>query len=228
MKIRLSELRRLIREALTDEELALYVWRYPSYIKVVLYSPSELLGLDWSNRFEIPKSVLRGSAGFGQTDKPCRRAWQVSSIAGIGFGKLLYGLGYALVPSGRLMPDRDFSSKRAKDAWTRSAGKMKGLPLDDVENPKTPEKEDDCKVQVPTDKGGPDPVLDVAYEGPQVDPGPMERVHEKTIEKLMGVLNSVSNKRFDYEQTKEKLEDMLRSSSAKFFTSEFEKYYKER
>ena len=156
------------------------------------------------------------------------RSWEVSSIAGVGYGKLLYGIGYYLSPRGRLMPDRVYSSKRARDAWTRSVPKMKGLPLDDVNDPQTPEKEDDCDVQVPTKKGGPDPVLDKAYEGPPVDPGPMQRVHEKTVEELMYILNDVSDKYWDHEQVEKMLGDMFRKASAKFFSSEFEKYYKEK
>ena len=227
MKIRLGELRRLIREALEGEELALYIWRYPSHVKVVLYSPSELLGLDWENTFEIPKSVVKGYAAFRQTDNPCNDAWEVSSIAGIGFGKLLYGLGYALVPGGRLMPDRHFSSRRAKDAWTKSAGKMKGLPLDDVNSPKTKDPNDDCEVQVPTGKGGPDPVLDVAYEGPKVDPSPMVRVHEETIDKLTKIYNDLGDE-MTREEVETLLDEMLRKISTKYFTSEFEKYFREK
>jgi hypothetical protein len=228
MKIRISELRQLIREALEGEELALYIWRHPSYVKLVLYSPAELLALDWEDRFELPSEILKGYASFNQTDNPCNDAWQVSSIAGIGYGKLLYGLGYSLVPSGRLMPDRHFSSKRAVNAWTKSSGKMKGYPLDDVENPKTSKKEDDCEVQVSTSKGGPDPVLDVAYEGPKVDPTSMMSLHRKTVQELMYVLNDISDELMGPEEVENVLGDMLRKASTKYFTSEFGKYYKEK
>ena len=102
MKIRLGDLRRLIREALGGEDLAVYMWNSSymtrvgsssSSVKLVLYSPSELLGLDWENTFEIPKDVLKGYAAFGQPENPCHGAWEVSSIAGVGYGKLLYGIG---------------------------------------------------------------------------------------------------------------------------------------
>jgi hypothetical protein len=234
MKIRLGELRRLIREALGGEELALYEW-YPKagFIKVALYSPAELLALDWNDRQELPKDILKGYAAFHKPDEPCNDAWEVTSIAGIGYGKLLYGLGYSLVPSGRLMPDRMYSSKRAKGAWGKQVGKLNGLPLDDIHAPKdkqlTPDDpSDDCFLQVPMKKGGPDPVLDVAYEGGGVNPEPMRATHYRTLEKLAKILNDLDGGRRSAEEVEDVLGGMLKSVSTGFFTSEFEKYYKER
>ena len=236
MKIRLGDLRRLIREALGGEDLAVYMWNStyktrvgsssPS-VKLVLYSPSELLGLDWGNTLEIPNYVLKGYAAFGQPENPCNGAWEVYSIAGVGYGKLLYGIGYYLSPLGRLMPDRHFTSSIAKRAWAKSAPKMNGFTLDDVENPKTPEKKDDCEVRVPTEKGGPDPVLDKAYEGPPVDPGPMVDRHEETVDKLTKIFNDLGDN-LSRQDVEKMLGDMFRKASTKFFMSEFEKYYMEK
>lgn len=234
MKIRLGDLRRLIREALEGEDLALYVWKLSAgFIKIALYSPAELLALDWRNRWELPKEILKGYAAFHEPDQPCNDAWEVTSIAGVGYGKLLYGLGYSLVPTGRLMPDRMYSSKRAKDAWGKQVGKLQSYPLDDFYAPKekqlTPDDpSDDCDLQVPMKKGGPDPVLDAAYEGGGVDPTPMILVHEKTVRELMRVLNDLGGKYANPEDVDKMLGDMLRKTSTKYFTSEFEKYYKER
>jgi hypothetical protein len=229
MKIRLGDLRQIIREAWGSEQLALYTWKNsPSSVKVLLYSPAELLSLDWSERHELPKDVVKGYASFHEPDEPCNGAWEVSGMAGIGLGKTLYGLGYYLTPKGRLMPDRVFSSKRARDAWTKSSGKMLGFPLDDIAAPKTPDPNDDCSVQVSTMKGGPDPVLDVAYEGPPVDPSPMMKVHDNTVTELMQILNGLGAMYADPEEVDEMLGKMLKSVSTKYFTSEFQKYYKER
>lgn len=228
MRIRLGDLRKIIRESLGSEELALYKWEYPSRIGVLLYSPSELLSLDWNDRYELPKEIVKGYAKFNASDKPCNGAWEVSSIAGIGYGATLYGLGYALVPGGRLMPDRSFSSKRARDAWTKSLGKLKGFPLDDAKDPQTADPNDDCPVQVPVKNGGPDPVLDAAYEGPAVDPGPMLQAHEATVEKLMKILNDLGGEYTDPAEVDDVLGQMFRDISTKYFTSEFGKYYKER
>ena len=206
-------------------ELALYTWNNtPSNVKVLLYSPSELLSLDWSERYELPKEIVKGYASFRQPDEPCNGAWEVSSIAGIGLGKTLYGLGYYMAPNGRLMPDRSFSSKRAKNAWAKSSGKMQGFPLDDIKDPRTDDPNDDCELQVPTKQGGPKPVLDVAYEGPPVDPGPMMKAHDKTVAKLMKILNGLGAVYVDPVDVDEMLGGMLKSVSTKYFTSEFRKY----
>lgn len=229
MKMQLGDLRKLIRDAIGGDTLALYTWKNsPSSVKVLLYSPAELLSLDWSERHELPKDVVKGYASFHEPDEPCNGAWEVSAIAGIGYGKILYGLGYYLTPNRRLMPDRAFSSKRAKDAWAKSSGKMRGFPLDDVNDPRTDDPNDDCSMQVPTAKGGPDPVLDVAYEGPPVDPGPMMKAHSDAVVKLMKILNRIGAMYTDPRDVDEMLGDMLRSVSTKYFTSEFQKYYKER
>jgi len=228
MKIRMGELRRLIREAFGGERLALYVWRFSSYIKVVLYSPADLLALDWSERSELPTEVLRGYASFHETDDPCNGAWEVSSIAGIGYGKILYGLGYALVPGGRLMPDREYSSKRAQGAWRKSTGKLRGFPLDDVEDPQTEDPNDDCAVRLSVKKGGPDPVLDVAYEGPRVDPGPMQQVHQETLEELMEILNAAGGDYGNVREVGKVLGYMLEDASGEYFQVEFKKYSRER
>jgi len=208
-----------------------------------LYSPSELLSLNWSNRYELPMDIIKGYATFHKPDEPCNGAWEVSSIAGIGHGATLYGLGYSLTPNGRLMPDRMFSSKRAKAAWSRaiSSEKLNRFPLDDVEEHKegepidprhepnhTDDLRDDCQLQVPTAKGGPDPVLDFAYKGPPVDPDPMMRVHDATVKKLMEILNDPEAKYTDPEEVDKMLGGMLKRVSTKYSTSEFQKYYKER
>jgi len=226
MKIRMGELRKLIREAVGGERLALYTRRRSSSIKVVLYSPADLLALDWGKKFKLPTEVLRGFASFHKAEDPCNGAWEVEAIAGIGYGKILYGLGYALVPGGRLMPDRNFTSKRAKGAWMKSLGKVRGFPLDDVNDPQTKDPNDDCTVRVPVKKGGPDPVLDMAYEGPAVDPGPMQQVHRETVEELMRILND-GGESMNLDEVAGVLNDMLLKAGLKYFQTEFEKYWKE-
>ena len=77
-------------------------------------------------------------------------------------------------------------------------------------------------------KGGPDPVLDVAYEGGGVNPEPMRATHYRTLEKLAKILNDLDGGRRSAEEVEDVLGGMLKSVSTGFFTSEFEKYYKER
>jgi hypothetical protein len=201
MKIRIDNLRQLIREALGGGAaaggLALYDWSDArGAIRVVLYSPAEILGdVDRFRRGaflhdEDDEGIVKGYARFKQPDHPCNGAWEVTSIAGRGLGKLLYGLGYELTPNGRLMPDRMYTSGEARSAWSGAAGKgLKGFPLDDagapVDKQLTPdEPEDDCEVQKPIEDGGPDPLLDVAYEGGAVGAGSMRSEHQTTVRAL--------------------------------------------
>lgn len=239
MKISIGDLRQIIREALDSEQLALYTWsNSPSSIKVLLYSPVELLSLDWSDRYELPKDVVKGYAAFHRPDEQCRGAWEVTAIAGIGYGKILYGLGYSLTPNNMLMPDRAFSSKKATDAWTKSSEKMTGFPLDYVdaeesEKITSDDPSDDCevrswKIDPETGKGSGDPVLDMAYKGPHTNPGPMMKVHDNTVTELMEILNGLGAMYADPEEVDEMLGGMLKSVSTKYFSSEFQKYYKER
>jgi hypothetical protein len=81
----------------------------------------------------------------------------ISSIAGP--GKLMYGLAYALSPSGLLISDRESMTSDAVSAWKGMAGKgTRGKKkLDNVAEPETPEPEDDCKVR-------PEEFLNYAYK----------------------------------------------------------------
>jgi hypothetical protein len=195
MRMRIGELRRLIREALVGgERLALCVReRYGSQIEVVLYSSEgvernlgEVVAGVESRRGVA--GVLRGMATYELGSEPCHGAWSVTQVAGPGYGRILYGLGYNLTPEHRLMPDRDYTSARAGRAWAGAAGKrLRGLPLDDIEDPATPDPSDDCTVKVPRSEGGPDPVLDVAYEGGELPVGEIEAMgaeHRAVVELL--------------------------------------------
>ena len=99
----------------------------------------------------ILKGYLRivdpsGSAGYGN----CNGAWVVTNAAtsGKGYGKALYGLGYALSPSGALVSDRYNVSSSAQAAWYK-ASRHRGRPrmkLDNIRIPETPPLEDDCVI----------------------------------------------------------------------------------
>ena len=77
-------------------------------------------------------------------------AWEVTRIAGKGYGKILYSIGYALSPNGLLMPDRVSVSDDARAAWRSASKKLKSLPLDPLppEN-KTETPEDDARFHEP-------------------------------------------------------------------------------
>ena len=233
MKMRLGELRRLIREAVGGERLALCVSETSDRIKIVLYSPAEVLapGADVGKLTDSAalRSAVRGYAVFKRPKEslgPCNDAWYVSAIAGVGYGADLYGFGYSLVPSGRVMPDRIYSAPRAVNAWTKAGKKtdpegnpvLRKLPLDDIDEPVTPDPEDDCTLQVPRTRGGPDPILDIAYEGGAAakDPTPYVRVHEEVLDRLP---DDVPGDRF---------EAALLTLGSSYFGAEFHKYMREK
>jgi hypothetical protein len=81
---------------------------------------------------------LRGSA-WG--------AWEVTRSAGRGYGKIVYGMGYALSPRGLLIPDRTSVSDDARSAWEKASKTRDSLQLDAMppEN-RTDTREDDTDI----------------------------------------------------------------------------------
>lgn len=108
------------------------------------------------------------SAG-GQSYGPCAGAWMVSAVAGPGYGKNIYGIGYALSPNGVLVPDRSSVKPSARGAWGKVSASGRGrIRLDDRDHQHseegneyhTDDKSDDCKLHMDPD----DPQLDYAYQ----------------------------------------------------------------
>jgi hypothetical protein len=127
-------------------------------------------------------NILRGFIDIGVprrsdvTDKvgKCNGAWEVYHSAGPGYGKIVYGMGYALSPSGRLIPDRSSVSSDAFKGWTGAFNSSRPrIPLDDIEHQHqlpgneyhTDDPSDDCSVYDLTDiDGGDVTVLNQAYD----------------------------------------------------------------
>ena len=172
MKIRLGDLRRIIREAadgasLNTDELAAMLIEEDSGARVVVYHPVPVENM----MRKLPGDVITLSpdlmgklksyvVGWVKVVKPTDPCWDAMMIASIaGPGKLMYGIGYALSPSSLLISDRDSMTNVAVSAWRNMStkgtrGKKK---LDDVDAPSTPEPVDDCKVLK-------DDFLNYAYE----------------------------------------------------------------
>ena len=108
----------------------------------------ELLDTIYSAAVAVIQIAHSGEQGYGN----CRDAWIVHAAAGPGYGKLVYSVGYELSSSGKLIPDRRSLTSDAINAWMKVKQKSEGEPLDDIENPKTPDKSDDCVVW-PVTKG---------------------------------------------------------------------------
>lgn len=180
MKIRLSELRAIIRDVIQEtlddpkdlkgrsSELAAYVIDEPSFDKktAVIYSPDSLKKF-LESKSHIAVADKRGLAdlvvgedivvGYIVIAKPpskrtpCNGAWEVKFS--VGPGAVVYGVGYALSPSGILMPDRRSVSARAVGGWLKQSGRA-NKTLDNVDahdssmdHPNhTDDTSDDCRM----------------------------------------------------------------------------------
>ena len=117
-------------------------------------------------------------------DGTCYNTTLVDTIAGPGFGKELYSLGYAMSPTGLLAPARNSVSPEATAAWKKAADRgRKRHKFDDAENPKTPPPEDDCPVFSEPDREH----IDYAYEADGTEQTLVTNLkanHEATIKTL--------------------------------------------
>jgi len=187
MRISASRLRRLIREVAetvqTEQErsskdaafhslmdrTAVYVESAKGQVRsAVIYDTEHGKHPYNLSKDDILFDVIKGvidiskpvSKPVSRQEMPCLGAWEVISSAGPKYGKMVYGVGYALSPNGVLMPDRSSVSTSARGGWTSSFSRGETVgQLDDWENPKTPEPEDDCWVH--NEDGA--PYLDYAY-----------------------------------------------------------------
>ena len=104
--------------------------------------------------------IVVGMISITEAAYPCWGASEVSQSVGPDFGKIVYGMGYAMSPHGRLMSDRSEVSKSAMAGWSRAALSRKALKFDNVSKPKTKPEEDDCSVY----RGAKGKILNVALE----------------------------------------------------------------
>jgi hypothetical protein len=97
---------------------------------------------------KIMKGVIfiepTSSTGGGR----CNSAWQVSGIAGPGYGPILYQIGFYLTPTEELTSDRGSVKIGARKNWRKQfdSDEREKNPFDDIEKPRTPPKEDDCII----------------------------------------------------------------------------------
>lgn len=140
MKIRLGELRRIIREAISGpDDLAVVVKNGVA----VVYRPealkSALLG---ATGVETPVSNPRvealisndAIAGYVKVLEPaedCGGAWELGEMWGPGYGDLLMDIAFALSPAGKLVPDRRKVSVAAAKMLSRTTGRA-GVELEEL------------------------------------------------------------------------------------------------
>ena len=109
----------------------------------------------------IKKSIV-GYGIFGPPDEGnAYGAWEVTHAAAPNLGKILYGIGYAISPSGLLMSDRHQVSFEADAAWKKASKERNHFKLDNLPpNNKTKSTEDDAELHDTPGKEH----LDYAYE----------------------------------------------------------------
>ena len=166
MRIKLGELRRIIRESVGEGEgLAAYVTEDYNGFKATVYHPAPVENMMRKSAGYVDDEMMaklkKYIVGRVQVLKPMEPCWDAMMIASIaGPGKLMYGVAYALSPSGFLISDRDSMTPDAVSAWKRMVAKRdRGKKkLDDIHPPhQTPEPEDDCVLR-------PEDFLNYAYE----------------------------------------------------------------
>ena len=152
-----------------------------------------------SHDVDLVYDVVRGFIHMGSPrgGGACDGAWVVFRSAGPGYGKAVYSVGYALSPSGRLMPDRRGVTDRAYRAWASAwdKGEYKKRPMDDDQHVHalrgneyhTDDPADDCSTYPPyLVKHGRDPrVVNHTYEGTGGEPvmlAAMRARHEKIVD----------------------------------------------
>jgi hypothetical protein len=92
--------------------------------------------------------ILLGLIRIGKPTEPCNGAWEVllSAVKNKGDGGIIYGLAYALSPTGILVADRTGVSKSAQRGWSTMKQQKGGTALDSAANPKTSDPGDDCDL----------------------------------------------------------------------------------
>lgn len=203
----------LIKTHYIDTELTLF---NAEALLEMIKSGEIRTGADIHNNYE---KIIVGAISINPSESggECYGAEQISYPVAIkGYGPLLYD--FALHYSKALMPDRSGTSHSAQQIWKfydQNRGDVQSAEFDDVQNPKTPPKEDDCKIVK-----GPD-FLNKAYSGYGQDPSPLFENTEDFFDELRPFLRKIkikSNNR-DYFASISDIKTAITRAGSKFFAS---------
>lgn len=161
-------IRALVEDAVSgssaiDANMGLYVWHGAGIKMYILYETSEVSKKVFTAP-KVPSSVIpKCIVGYIQV-QPQQEGYNgaamvQSSAARKGFGPLMYDI--AMADNGAIFPDRISTSDAAKNVWKFYATKRSDVSakqIDNIEDPKTPEKEDDGEWVY-------DKLLDKSYHG---------------------------------------------------------------
>lgn len=130
-------LRKFIQEAIRSSSERLAIMRIGPF-KAVLYNANKLI--EWSKNPQwnydnfLTHPIVLGYIKIQEPDEKCSDAYVVQSIGGPGWGHILYPVGHAMSPSGKLIPDRTVLSAPARNAWMKRRNELNSedlLPMDD-------------------------------------------------------------------------------------------------
>lgn len=191
-------LREFIRRLLTEEAISVkqaaseglaLARLYNSYdeLVLVLYDP-QLVREDLDIGTITANCIIGYIAVVLETfadDTPCWGANEVSkSAAQKGYGPLMYDIAMSIINE-PLVPDRRLVKPQARAVWKHYKEKrsdVEALPLDNVNDPKTPEKCDDC-VNHSGDEENP---LNYAYEKKEkTNVSALTTNHTKALEQII-------------------------------------------
>lgn len=159
-KNHLRQLVRTILEAAFNNEhaaskgLALMIKKIQNGLtEYTLYDPNILKNYLAMNVDQVwDKAARKSIFGTIVVSRQHGKCWDggevVASAAESGYGPMMYEIAMQDFPGG-LFSDRDSVSNDAKNVWKKFDQRtdVEKLPFDDIQNPKTPPKEDDCKVK---------------------------------------------------------------------------------
>jgi hypothetical protein len=143
MKIRLGDLRRIIREALeVGGDLGAVKRARDNSVTITLYRPSVLRGVvevsgnlpKVGSSNPVVKGLIDGGGVVGHlkvfaTRDDCGGAWELGEIWGPGFGRRLVDMAFGLSPTHKVVIDRSTVLPPGLDLWKRVTVGMKSEPL---------------------------------------------------------------------------------------------------
>ena len=213
MKIKLSQLKNIIREevgrslfreSLEDirtSDVAAIMLNTGTSRTAVVYNVEAMITALGRRMLDDTFKVVGVVQISEPKGAPCRGAWMIRAITGP--GKIMYGLAYAMSPTGLIVPDRSSVSPTAAAAWrgySTKASPENVLPLDDASmhtpsgkskgpHPNhTPDPMDDCFTSHDEE------FLNAAYRGPGGEKALLDRLTNNH-ERAMKLVNASDDKR---------------------------------
>jgi len=145
-------LRKFIQETIRSSNARLAVMRINPF-KAVLYDVDQLIKWSqnpvWNYDDFLTHPIVLGYIKIQAPDENCSDAYVVQSIGGPGWGHILYPIGHAMSPSGKLAPDRTVLSASARNAWKKRWGELSPEELLPMDDPRTHKENGTAEAEHP-------------------------------------------------------------------------------